>query len=90
MSNLSMPRLPFEPELVWVPEGPFLMGTSDDQIRELVRRYEWARQWTEEGRFRKEQPQHEVTLRAYQIGRYPVTNAEYNAFVYDTGYDAPR
>jgi len=34
-----------------------------------------------------EMPQREVSLEAYAIGRYPVTNAEFRRFVADGGYD---
>ena len=37
-----------------------------------------------------ELPQHEVELRAYRIGKYPVTNAEYAQFVKHTQYPAPQ
>jgi formylglycine-generating enzyme required for sulfatase activity len=37
-----------------------------------------------------EQPQRSVHLSAYQIGRYPVTNLEYQAFVQATAHAAPR
>ncbi|MBI5302836.1 MAG: SUMF1/EgtB/PvdO family nonheme iron enzyme [Chloroflexi bacterium] len=33
-----------------------------------------------------EKPQHRVTLNAYRIGKYPVTNAQYRRFVDDKGY----
>ncbi len=36
----------------------------------------------------KETPQHAVALPAFRIGRYPVTNAQYEAFVLDGGYTA--
>jgi formylglycine-generating enzyme required for sulfatase activity len=39
--------------------------------------------------YNDEQPQHEVTLPAFEIGRYPVTNAEYAAFVEATDRDPP-
>lgn len=32
-----------------------------------------------------ETPRHEVVLPAYRIGKYPVTNAEYEVFIHDTG-----
>lgn len=32
-----------------------------------------------------EKPRHEVTLPAYHIGKYPVTNAEYKKFIDETG-----
>ncbi|MCP4286825.1 MAG: formylglycine-generating enzyme family protein, partial [Gammaproteobacteria bacterium] len=34
----------------------------------------------------REQPQHEVHLSSYNMSRYPVTNAQYHAFVEDGGY----
>jgi formylglycine-generating enzyme required for sulfatase activity len=34
-------------------------------------------------------PRHQVELWAYYIGKYPVTNAEYLAFVRDSGYSLP-
>jgi formylglycine-generating enzyme required for sulfatase activity len=36
-----------------------------------------------------EQPQHEVELPVYWMGRYPVTNAQYAAFVQAGGYQNP-
>ncbi len=57
--------------MVWVPPGPFLMGSDkgrgpqadDDEL-----------------------PQHEVTLPGYWIGRYPVTVAQFRAFVEASDY----
>jgi len=82
-------RLPFEPEMIPIPAGPFLMGTSDAQVRDMLERFDWAKKLKEDGLFDREQPQHEVTLPAYAIGRYPVTNAEYAAFVEAAGHAAP-
>jgi formylglycine-generating enzyme required for sulfatase activity len=79
-------RLSFEPELVPVPAGAFWMGTSDEQIAALRRRYDWAKDFD----FKREQPQREITLPEYQIGRYPVTNAEYAEFVRAARHAAPR
>ncbi len=54
------------PELVVVPAGRFLMGSPEN----------------EEGRSKYEGPQHEVTIaRPFAVGRYPVTFAEWDAFV---------
>jgi len=79
-------RLPFEPQMVVIPAGPFLMGTPPSQVDELFRllkaEYEGAtRDWLTD-----EAPQHEVILPAYAISRYPITNAEFARFIDDGGY----
>lgn len=64
--------LPDEPLLgfVEIPAGSFWMG-SDDDDRET--NYD-------------EKPKHQVELPAYYIARYPVTVAQFTAFVKDTNY----
>jgi len=69
-----------------VPAGPFLMGTSEEQAAALKERFDWAKDFD----FTNEYPQHTVTLPAFEIGRFPVTNAEYAEFVRATGYDTPQ
>ena len=82
-------RLPFEPEMVPVPAGPFWMGSGDEQVQAMLKRFDWAQKQQEKGWFKDEQPRHELTLPAFDIGRYPVTNAEYAEFVRATGREAP-
>ena len=44
MTDVPSPeRQPFEPEMVHVPAGPFLMGTSDQQIDWLAQNFDLAR-----------------------------------------------
>ena len=50
-------------EMVAIPGGAFLMGSPED----------------EQGRFEDEGPQHQVTLSAFFMGRYPVTQAQWRA-----------
>ncbi|MEX5721801.1 ergothioneine biosynthesis protein EgtB [Geodermatophilus maliterrae] len=60
---------------VLVPGGPFVLGVdADDEPFSLD----------------NERPAHVVDVPAFRIGRVPVTNAEYAAFVADGGYDTPR
>jgi hypothetical protein len=68
--------LPAEPLLgfVEVEGGPFLMGSSA----------------ADEQAFGGEQPQHQVTLPTFYIARYPVTNAQFQAFVEAGGYSERR
>ena len=52
-------------ELVEIPAGSFQMGSPE----------------SESGRYSDEGPQHAVTLRGFQIGRYAVTNEEYGRYL---------
>ncbi|MCG3208374.1 MAG: Hercynine oxygenase [Anaerolineae bacterium] len=65
------------PDIVWcdVPAGPFKMG-SDKKVDNEA--------------FDDELPQHAVDLPAFNISRYPVTNAQYDAFVRSGGYGEQR
>lgn len=77
-----------EPEMVTIPAGAFVMGTHNDEIHWLAENTEWGKD-VKKNYFKDEQPQHEVTLAGYQIGRYPVTNMEYQVFVQSSGYQPP-
>jgi formylglycine-generating enzyme required for sulfatase activity len=69
-------------EQVWVPAGCFLMGTSAEQAAALEPPSWAARE------LGSEQPQHEVCLsQGYWIDKYEVTNAAFQAFVDDGGYE---
>lgn len=65
-------RAHFEPELVHVPAGPFVMGRDQTDPRLPAPAP-------------AETPAHEVALDGFFIGKYPVTNAEYAAFIRQTG-----
>jgi len=66
------------PELVLIPPGSFLMG---------VPREEDEREGVPPSDHDDARPQHEVTIvRAFWLGRYPVTRGEYAAFIQDTSY----
>jgi formylglycine-generating enzyme required for sulfatase activity len=63
------------PPLQSVPAGPFIRGSDCNDKNAFGDEYTSGR---------------EVTLPAYSIGRYPVTNAEYAMFVEDGGYREAR
>ncbi|TEU10758.1 MAG: TIR domain-containing protein [Anaerolineales bacterium] len=67
--------LPFEPEMVLIPAGEFLMGSDPGADKDAV---DW------------EQPQHPLYLPDYYLARTPVTNAQYAAFVQATGHEQPK
>lgn len=80
----STPRHAFEPQMVRIPPGKFLMGSSPEQAEHAIK--DGAnKDWIE-----REQPQHEVELPEYSIGKYPVTNREYQAFIKDKGFKPPE
>ena len=68
------------PEVVEVPAGSFLMGSTDQQIADAVSQGANASWIT------NEQPQHTLTLPAYWIGKTEVTNAQFRPFVEGDGY----
>jgi formylglycine-generating enzyme required for sulfatase activity len=62
------------PPMVRIPAGPFLMGSDKEKDEE-----------TDDD----ECPQHEVHLETYEIGKYPLTVAEYQCFLKSTERNAP-
>ena len=74
-STTRVSRLPFEPEMILIPAGEFLMGSDPRKDKAATDR---------------EQPQHKLYLPDYHIAKTPVTNAQYAAFVQTTGHEAPE
>ena len=62
------------PVMVGIPGGAFAMGSPD----------------TEKGRFDTEGPVHRVSVKAFALGKYPVTSAEFLIFLRETGYQIGR
>lgn len=77
-------------EMVLIPDTTFMMGTSEEQVYELLSKEDWAHEWYDNDLFLIEQPYHSVTLKAYEIAKNPVTNLDYFQFVWHSGYRAPR
>ncbi|NCR75952.1 MAG: SUMF1/EgtB/PvdO family nonheme iron enzyme [Microcystis aeruginosa K13-06] len=59
-------------EMVAIPGGTFLMGTEDEEIERLVKKFNL------DG-FRWERPQHRVTVSSFYMGRYPITQSQWKA-----------
>ncbi|KAB0242496.1 TIR domain-containing protein [Microcystis aeruginosa EAWAG127a] len=59
-------------EMVAIPGGTFLMGTEDEEIEKLVKKFNW------DG-FGWERPQHRVTVSSFYMGRYPITQSQWKA-----------
>lgn len=56
--------------------GEFLMGTNEKDIKDLAKKFNVKENW-----FESETPQIKVNLPTYFMSRYPVTNAQFEAFV---------
>ena len=76
-------RLP-TPALVQVPAGELLMGLTPAQAEAAAQEFGIPIEWC-----LAETPQRRVELAAFQIGRGPVSCAEYLAFVVATDHPAP-
>jgi formylglycine-generating enzyme required for sulfatase activity len=72
---ITEPRQPFEPEMVLIPAGEFLMGSDPKKDKDAED---------------DEQPQHRLYLPDYTIAKTPVTNAQYAAFVEAAGHEPPE
>ena len=79
-----------ENNMIHVPAGPFMMGTSDEQINRLSKIDQDARMWNEKNFFSREKPQHIVILAGYSISKYPVTVGQYRSFKEAGGYQNLR
>ena len=60
------------PEMVVVPAGTFMMGSTPDELK----------------RDDEEGPPHQASVASVAIGKYEVTRAEFTSFAEETGYDA--
>ena len=60
-------------EMVVIPSGKFLMGTSEEEIQDLIKRYGKEK----EEFFRRETLQHEVSIESFVMGQFPITQAQW-------------
>jgi formylglycine-generating enzyme required for sulfatase activity len=68
------PHKDFEPEMILIPSGEFLMGSDPEKDKDA---------------YDNEQPQHRVYVSGFYISKYPITDLEYRSFLKSTGYGAP-
>ena len=73
----------YAPQLVEIPAGPFYMGSTVAQLKEMqdLGLNRDVASW--------ESPMATVELSTYLISKYPITNVEYKAFLRDSDYKEP-
>lgn len=80
------------PELVSIPDGPFIVG-SDRAEREMAYRLDeaaYGHSVTRQSKWYENEPdRHEETLPAFEISRSPITNRQYAVFIAATARAAP-
>ncbi|PZV26080.1 MAG: hypothetical protein DCF12_11705 [Snowella sp.] len=60
--------------MIKIPAGSFLMGTEEIEVIRLCQEYEI-------NCFKNEMPQHQVNLQEFYLGKYPVTQEQYQAIM---------
>jgi formylglycine-generating enzyme required for sulfatase activity len=83
-------RLPFEPEMVNIEAGEFLMGPTPKPVAQTVKDAFGKLFVKNNDKNKDEQSQHKVMLREYAIGKYHITCREYQAFLQDSGISSPQ
>jgi formylglycine-generating enzyme required for sulfatase activity/ribosomal protein L25 (general stress protein Ctc) len=69
-------------EMVYIPGGKFQMGTDDQEINELCEEYKVDY-------FQSESPQHKVIIEPFFMGKYPVTQAQWQVVAKMRRVDRP-
>ncbi len=72
-------------EMILIPAGSFLMGTTSEQVVEFASRFGYHPSWLSH-----ETPQREVDLPDFYMDKYPVTNKQYLEFCQETGHTSPK
>ena len=77
-------------DMILIPAGPFLMGSSDEEIEKISRDLAHGELTPGAGWFAAERPQNEAHVEEFYINKYEVTNAQYREFIQATGHTLPR
>ncbi len=69
---------------VLIPAGPFTMGTNEEDAEQKALKYGIIKPW-----FEDERPAHQVSLRAFYIDQYEITNEKFQLFVRKSSHRPP-
>ncbi len=74
-------------EMILIPGGSFLMGSTKEEVDAQFRETGLPEDWKEHTR--DEEPRHKRTLKPFYIYKYEVTNEQYKAFIDASGHRSP-
>jgi len=81
LAILGDPRIDvLHPAMQLVPGGPFLRGMREAEVAAVAREFDLPLSW-----LAKACPQQEIEVDAFEIGRFPVTQAEWAVFLVRAG-----
>lgn len=66
-------------DMIAIPAGSFFMGTSTEDIEQVLRLETWFKRWQVEKWLRPEMPQHRVSVPAFSISKTPITQEQWQA-----------
>ncbi len=75
--------------MVLVPAGEFLMGSSKQEVEAVKQEFK-GRALYKDYPFEAEMPKRKVSLKAFYIDTFEVTNRKYMEFVKETGHASPQ
>lgn len=74
-------------EMVYIPEGEFMMGTDKDEIDQIWQKFGWSEGWKQYTK--EESPKHRVYVDGFWMYKYEVTVAQYRKFSNETKRQMP-
>jgi len=77
-------------DMIKIPAGSFIMGSSDEEIKKVVRDMGGGELGPDVPWFAAERPQHKEYVEEFYIDKYETTNEQYKVFVQATGRAIPR
>jgi len=85
LALIGDPRInPLQPDMIAIKGGEVSVGLDESEIGSVMSRFQHI--GLDEKWILKECPKHVVSLKDFRMGKYPVTNQEYRAFLLDTRY----
>lgn len=81
-------------EMIAIPSGKFMMGSSQSERASFIKDLNRYNRWDVEDIANQEQPQHQVRIKSFYMGKYEVTQAQWQAIMgnnpaWSKGYNLP-